>query len=316
MRRAFLLVLVFFALTAAFAALDGDPSRVLDPLLAVLNPSASPAAPAASGRETAPSSPSGRLTLATWNIRRFSSRSRDDAELARICDVLERYDLIAVQELLDADALRRCAAELARRGKHYSFLVSDPVGRRVKERYGFLYRSDLLSASRPRLYPDTMDRFIREPYYADFRCGDFDFTLLTVHIIYKSRRAPERKMELDALASAFEYVQKRNGPENDVILTGDFNEEPGSPRFARLTGIDSLVMLVRGVKTTISDSSTYDQIVFQDRYTAREFTGRWGVFRFDEEMYGDEDRKASREVSDHRPVWAVFRTDAGDDDGS
>ena len=37
--------------------------------------------------------------------------------------------------------------------------------------------------------------------------------------------------------------------------------------------------------------------------------------RFDETLYGGDDDRARRRVSDHRPVWAEFVTDLGDDDG-
>jgi len=46
------------------------------------------------------------------------------------------------------------------------------------------------------------------------------------------------------------------------------------------------------------------------------------MFKFDEELYEDpkgdssdyRERYSRLAVSDHRPVWAVFRTDSGDDD--
>jgi len=38
-----------------------------------------------------------RLTLASFNIRIFSNASRDDAELAAIADILQKYDIVAIQ---------------------------------------------------------------------------------------------------------------------------------------------------------------------------------------------------------------------------
>jgi hypothetical protein len=38
------------------------------------------------------------------------------------------------------------------------------------------------------------------------------------------------------------------------------------------------------------------------------------VYEFDEIMYGNDDEKASLEVSDHRPAAVIFRTDLPDDD--
>ncbi|MGA1826570.1 MAG: hypothetical protein ACMUIP_18100 [bacterium] len=45
----------------------------------------------------------------------------------------------------------------------------------------------------------------------------------------------------------------------------------------------------------------------------KEYTGNSGIDMFDEEMFGNDDRKASLAVSDHRPIWAEFRIDVDDD---
>lgn len=256
------------------------------------------------------------MTLASFNIRVFSSNSRSDTEIAKICDVLEQYDIIAIQELRDEDALKRACSILAARGRAYSYLISSPVGSKTqKELYAILYRSDTIAAlNRGAVYPDKNSEFIREPFYATLRCDNFDFTLITVHILYKEKNAPERKIELDAIARVFKEVQNADKNENDVILTGDFNEDPASPRFHMLRAIDTLDLIISGIKTVIYDSSTYDNIIFQKMYTGYEFTGNWGVYKFDEEMYGKDDATASREISDHRPVWASFWTNKPDDD--
>jgi len=47
------------------------------------------------------------LTLASWNVRIFSTGWRDDTELALIADRLEPYDLVAIQELRDEEVVDR-----------------------------------------------------------------------------------------------------------------------------------------------------------------------------------------------------------------
>ena len=44
-----------------------------------------------------------------------------------------------------------------------------------------------------------------------------------------------------------------------------------------------------------------------------EYTGESGIDRFDEIHFGNDDAAASLAVSDHRPVWGIFRIDADDD---
>jgi hypothetical protein len=45
----------------------------------------------------------------------------------------------------------------------------------------------------------------------------------------------------------------------------------------------------------------------------REFTRRHGIIKFDEMLYGNDERKASLTISDHRPLWAEFEVSADDD---
>ncbi|MDZ7816756.1 MAG: endonuclease/exonuclease/phosphatase family protein [Planctomycetota bacterium] len=213
------------------------------------------------------SSPS-TCTIASWNVRIFSSNSRDDDELRLICDVLANFDLIALQEVRDGKVLRRCVSELQTRGLEYDFVLSKEVGTRShKERYAFLYKENRVQfEGNAKIWPDLERQFIREPFHADFRIGSFDFTLITVHLLYGgSKKSPERAVELDAIADVYRFVQDYDEIENDVLLTGDFNENPASERFARLRTIDSLRFLVQGSenKTTIFDSSLYDNIIFQ-----------------------------------------------------
>ena len=61
-------------------------------------------------------------------------------------------------------------------------------------------------------------------------------------------------------------------------------------------------------KSHIRDSSLYDNIFFQADYVT-EYLGRSGIDKFDETDFGNDDKAANLAVSDHRPVWAVFRID-------
>ena len=76
--------------------------------------------------------------LAAWNIRIFSNRSRTDDELHHIAKVLIGYDFIAIVELRDEAVLMRTEEVLKLMGRDYDYLMSPPVGARVKERYAFL----------------------------------------------------------------------------------------------------------------------------------------------------------------------------------
>jgi len=67
----------------------------------------------------------------------------------------------------------------------------------------------------------------------------------------------------------------------------------------------------------VGDTSLYDNIWISEKDTLNsEYTGVCGCIEFDKLRYDDSitgRRKAMSEVSDHRPVWAVFHTEKDDD---
>lgn len=255
------------------------------------------------------------VRVASFNIRIFSDRSRNDAKLQKIARVLAAYDLIAIQELRDVLVLRRTTNLLVRlTGVDWRYEASPPVGQGVKELYAFLYRTDRVLVKKPgAVIKEEAKKFIRPPYYATFKAGQFDFTLLTIHALYKSKNAPERKLEFDALAKVFANLERADPHEHDLILLGDFNDPPGNPRMAAIRAIPDITHLFDDpVRTTIADVSLYDNLWFQSN-AVTEFTGHCGVDKFDEWLFGKNRDAAKLEVSDHRPVWAEFRTDKDDD---
>ena len=260
------------------------------------------------------------LKLAAWNIRIFSDNSRNDAELQKIAQTLIDYDFIAISELRDEVVLKRTQRILLQMGKMYDYQFSPAVGRGVKERYAFLYKRNLVSVVKQgELYPDAADGkddFSRDPYWATFRAGAFDFSVIVVHVIWGDTVGP-RKAEVRALADVYRYVQEANGTEEDVLLVGDFNRNPNDTEaYSQILAIPSMVRLFElPQKSHIRDSSLYDNIFFQTDFV-KEYLGRSGIDRFDETDFGNDDKAANLAVSDHRPVWAVFGTNFEDDDGS
>lgn len=209
-------------------------------------------------------SPRETITIASFNIRVFSNNSRDNEELNYIADVLQSYDIIAIQELRDEEVLKRTVAILKERDKEYEYEISEKVGRGVKERYAFLYRKDKVEVIKEgKFYQEENDEFIREPYYATFKAGNFDFTLITVHILYGSSKA-ERRPEIIELATVYQKIQDEDPTEQDIILLGDFNFPPTDTGFDNLKSISTMTFLIAPpAKTTITDTSLYDNFWFQ-----------------------------------------------------
>lgn len=253
------------------------------------------------------------ITIASFNLRKFSDTSRTDEELDKVTDVMKQFDLLAVQEVLGSTKiLNRTIAMLnTKTGKKYDYAVSAPVGNVQKERYAFIYDTNKVKpTTEGKTYNDKYDKFIREPFYASFKAGEFDFTLMTIHILY-GESAADRTDEMKQIADVYTFMQGRDEKENDVILTGDFNTEPWHSNFEYIKQISAVKYAITKGKSTLGESGNlYDNIIFDS--STQEYTNSKGIYLFDEILGLDKD-KAQEMVSDHRPVYAVFCTGEDDD---
>jgi endonuclease/exonuclease/phosphatase family metal-dependent hydrolase len=277
-----------------------------------------------------PSTPAGTLRLASFNVLHLGWNNGKD--LSKLAQILARYDVIALQEvmkksggardpLVDLKTVRR---ELeAFTGSSWAFQATPgPIGRKTyREYYAILYRTDRVAfTGESRVFSDPNDTFIREPFYATFRAGNFDFTLVTMHAIGPGDETLDD--EIRALQDVFENIQNESVCEDDVLLVGDFNTPAGDGDWAALRAIPPMTNLIpAATKTSIGIkgiANAYDNIWMQGNHTSREFTGRVGAYYFFEDLYAERENpyKAAREeLSDHVPVWAKFQTALSDDDG-
>lgn len=253
------------------------------------------------------------ITIASFNIRIYSNKSRDDQELQQIAAILERYDLIAVQEVRDETVIQRTLAILRDKGLDYDYMISRPVGKSVKERYAFIYKAGIIEIKQKgQIYPDPQNHFIREPYYATFKAGQFDFTLATIHVLFGNSKK-HRRPEIKQLAEVYTTLQQQDSHEQDIIILGDFNFGPRDEGFqALLACSNGMCALIHNGKTTIGDKSLYDNFFFdQDHLT--EYTGKSSIFEFDKHIYKNDLYTARKAVSDHRPIWGEFLVTRDDD---
>lgn len=253
-----------------------------------------------------------RAALATWNIRIFSDNSRDEDELLQICMILSRFDFIALQELRDTAVLDRALVHLEESfGRTYEYVVGPDVGRGVKERYGFLFDIERVEYTGKSFnIRDPDDLFIREPFTASFRSGEFDFYAINMHSIYGDS-VSQRRAEALLLDDVFRAVQDLDD-EQDILLFGDFNLSPEDRGFDELWEIEGMRAVNRTMPTTIY-GSIYDTIWYQEQHLS-EATAYFGIYPFDEAIFDNNDKLASLVVSDHRPLWFLVDTSGPDDD--
>jgi endonuclease/exonuclease/phosphatase family metal-dependent hydrolase len=280
-----------------------------------------------------------RLLLATWNVANLGVQDRDDSDYALIAELISWFDLIAVQEV--NDDLRGIRAIHERLPADYRLLFSDASGNR--ERQAFLYDQtrvqQLEEVGRLAIPPGDLNKitlpgiatsfqgFDRGPYLATFQAGHARFMLVNVHLFFGSDDPADldrRTLETFAVAWwAKRHHQDQHTYVPDIVPLGDFNlpkTEPGDRIYAALTsrGLE-LPPHTSQIGSAIASDNHYDQIAFFPGDTHDRFTGKMNVFDFDGALFRDLwNSRRTREqflayvrfhISDHRPLWAEFRTD-------
>jgi len=256
------------------------------------------------------------ITIASWNLKNIGqSKFNDPARIDIIIDVLKNYDIIAIQEVKDITLQlpQQLVNKMNEDGSNYNVVASNRVGRNVKEQYLFVYDDNKINAiSGTDGYGiELNDEFEREPYYAMFRVGNFDFYLFTIHT-----KPSAVATEIPALHAAYLDLQNNTPDENDIILLGDFNgKAPGATASSYIT-MNSIAEIPNIIFTINEETNTrggkaYDNIIFQGNYTT-EYSNLSGVNTFWSPYGLDEDK--GFQISDHKLVWAIFNIPQTDDD--
>jgi endonuclease/exonuclease/phosphatase family metal-dependent hydrolase len=277
------------------------------------------------------------LLLGTWNIANLGVQERTEADYALLAELVGWFDLVAVQEV--NNNLRGIEAIHAVLPERYDLLFSDASGN--QERQAFLFdtrkvkrlkevgRVAIPPSQLPRIRlqdsPATFAGFDRGPYLASFAAGAFRFALLSVHLFFGSDEPEDidrRTLETFAVAWWADKTHRdRNAYVADVVPLGDFN----LPKAAVGDRIfDNLVRLglelpphTSQIGSAIASDSHYDQIAFFPGPSKTRFTGACNVFDFDgavfKDLYESRGEKpflayTRYHLSDHRPLWAEFRT--------
>ena len=137
------------------------------------------------------------------------------------------------------------------------------------------------------------------------------FALVDIHT-----RPKAAKEEIDALDDVVKDALAHFPGEKDIITLGDFNAgcdtfDPAL-RASKFQSPDYRWIIPDDADTTIAKRPCpYDRIVMPKSSTSKDFTGEWGVERFDTEFGLSEDQ--GNDVSDHYPVWAKFKTGSDTD---
>lgn len=246
------------------------------------------------------------LRIAAWNIQNLGWGKQKDYDA--LVQVIERFDLVAVVELMRPEALQRLERMLeAKTGESWSSMASDAIGRgSYKEHYGFLWRDSAAAyVDGAVVFIDIDDTFAREPFSARFedRKSGLVFALAAIHVLY-GKEVRDRIPELHALADYWRWMGEIY-PDTPRLLVGDFNIRPDHPALREL--VQEARPLITSGATTLSTHDGRYANLYDNIWAERGGLpiGDFGIAPFPRwlELTHIE---ARAKVSDHAPVYVVL----------
>lgn len=265
----------------------------------------------AAGKDSAGDEGRSSVSLVSWNIQHLG-RTKTEAEIGAIAQILRGYDIVALQEVVAKDpagaqAVARLADALNRTGFQWDYQVSDPTRSSspyIRERYAFLWKpSRVRQVGRASLDRELQDVVEREPFIASFRRRGEDAVF---HVINFHSRPYNQQPEKEIIH--FLTYPQRFGSDR-VLLAGDFNLderhsvwEPFYELGMKSALKNSPTTLKRKCMESQYLNHAIDNIYFYPgiRKTAAETIDFVGTC---------ENLEQARRISDHLPVFMVFTTD-------
>lgn len=251
--------------------------------------------------------------IASFNTLRIGKAQKDYKLMSQI---LENFDVVGLIEVIDEVGVEKLVKELNKTSKSkWEYYISPyPVGKSsYKEYFGYIWKKDKVKFLGERGYYEDKEKFFsRQPFGADFKIENFDFTFVLVHSIFGKKEA-ERRAEAFKMVDVYNYFQNLDKKENDIIIAGDFNLSANDEAFEGLFyHKDEIIYCLNPtIKTTLGKNklaNSYDNMFISKKYTT-EFKGKSGALNFAKGDY----RTMKNKISDHIPIFIVVDTTVDDD---
>jgi endonuclease/exonuclease/phosphatase family metal-dependent hydrolase len=285
--------------------------------------------------------PEDMLALVSWNIQTGgTSVSSTATRPPMVRDTLKRmlggtFQIIAAQEIPSQPSSQLLVGLLPEESGPWQQAFVDTTSTMDN---GFWFQTDTATLNRNEVLfttddKDAQGRLVRDedrafhpPHVAHFTVGDFDFTIITLHLTFQGGAAEESRREMAVVLDYLTEYFDTEGHDPDVIICGDFN----LPSFASGETADGLTL-----DQIIEDDGRFSDTlrrlhVFVDEKTSRSPVSGGGLpsrnydhfvlsedcleefvsaRRFAPEILTDDPRDPEEtRTSDHFPIVAIFRT--------
>lgn len=243
------------------------------------------------------------LSIMSFNIQVFGkSKSSKHNVMETIIDIIDDYDLIAIQEIRDASntTLTRLMSMMP---DNYKLVAGPRDGRSSsKEQAIYVYNDSKLDVVWKKSYADVNDVFERSPFMVYFKEDNKKLSFIMVNVHIQPKSAEQEIHSLSKLISKVFELYK-----DQIILVGDFNSDGNYFNEKELNSLFPSnkydIIINNKLNTTVATKdNTYDRIIITDGLENRVLNS--GVLYFKKYLVGDTTLK---QVSDHYPVYMILK---------
>ncbi len=267
------------------------------------------------------------LIVASYNIKWIGQQRHDFEKLAQ---VISRFDICGILEVKKESSIVSLTQEIETLtsedwGYVYGFRTHRPGGN-YHEAFAVIFRRDRVQLGDGLISNlwDKNETYRNDPYFVSFTSGNFDFTLFLIHTRWSDDDDGSRSGEVNEMANQIQFTWSVSD-ERDIILLGDFNYPGDEEVMTNMARQIDFEQVDDNPKTTFKSNysgyaSAYDHIFLSREHTSdTEYVdGSAQALDVTRLIYGSNSKrnmkKSKKKLSDHLPVFAVFRTNLEDDD--
>ncbi len=267
------------------------------------------------------------VIVASYNIKWIGQTKHDFKKLAK---VIANFDVCGIIEVKKETSIAELTKELKKItnkdwGYVFGFRTTNPAGN-YYEAYAVVYRRDRVQLGDGVISNvwDPREAYRNDPYVVSFKSGNFDFALFLIHTRWTNDADGTRANEVQEIVAQVNFFQKVTS-ERDILIMGDFNYPGTSTVMKEMATEIGFVQCDLDPLTTYKQdysayANPYDHIYVSKKHTAEKeyIAGSAQAFDVTHYIYGNNSKasmkKSKSELSDHLPVFVVFKTNLKDDD--
>jgi len=265
------------------------------------------------------------VKIGTWNLswiggrKRVALKTQKEKDYQAIAGIISQSgaQIMALQEIASEQALKRVLKYLP--DFDYVMGTTGTTKDGKIQNLAFIYdrtkvtcEKETLEEIRDVQVPDVIgDTHLRAPLAVRMKADEFDFTIVDCHMKagFDEQALTIRKAQAERLTA---WLEKRlaSDKDKDIIILGDLNDFWGSDSMVKMEEKVHFVTdeaVVRGDYTNIKYLSLIDHIGVSEDAMEEYIKGSTNTPEW------MDDEKFVKRISDHKPIFCLFRIDRNED---